>query len=435
MNLGEVTGSALRQQYRDARGDAATRSPRRSAALGLVLAGLALLSVTPVLASPAQAYRLQGTSLATEFLAQPYWLASGTIGGRHVRLQSGLLGFTDAAGAAGTGYCIDAKTHRRHDAVYTDGASLDVSVVAEPRQVRWLLAHAFPNGPALLGDDRRGRARSSSAVQAAIWHFSDGFQLDPAGTPYVDGAYRAAYDLLVRQASAGISTGQARVQVLIAAADPAAQRTAEVTAVVTGDDGGAAPDGTEVVFSAAAGSLAPSPAGGGRPPAAHAVTVRSVSGRAAARLSVGADFSGMVNVAAAAVVTVPPGRVLVGNIRTQRLVQTSWSRETVKGTAGVEFRTPAPAASPPSPTIPPVPSIVPRQTPAPPPATPASAPPAPRPATAPAVPSAGESLVNMPVTGHHQGSAATLAGGLVLLGAGLLLGAFPRVQRRSGQGG
>jgi TQXA domain-containing protein len=443
MRTEQVTGRELRRRYRAARAAREGRSPRRPLAVGLVLAGLALLIATPVLAGTGRAYRLQGTNLATEFVVQPYRLAAGTLDGRHVRLESGLLGFTDGAGTTGSGYCIDARAHRRHDAVYTDGSPLDGSVAGNPRQVRWLLARAFPNGPALLGSDPAGIARSSSVVQAAIWHFSDGFQLDPAGAPYVDTSYRAAYDRLVAAASAGLDPRKVAIRVTLPDAPIAAGRPARAVATLTGADGTVVVDGTEVSFVSSGGWLAPASAGP-RQPGLQRLTVRTVGGQAVAWAGGPAGPGSSLELRASAMLPVPPGRVLVATLPTQRLVETSWGQERVVAQARMTFTAPVspspivasppPVVAAPSPrgTPPASPSATsrPPSRPTPPAAGPVAAPTpviAPRPAPpvvtyAPPAPSAGESIISMPNTGHRRALSPTLAAGLALVGAGLLLG-------------
>jgi TQXA domain-containing protein len=432
--FGEVTGRGLREQCRAAGSEPGSR--RRTAAVALVLGGLALLVTTPVMAASGRVYRLQGTNLATEFVAQPYWLAAGKVDGRHVRLEAGLLGFTDGTGVTSGGYCIDARTHRRHDAVYAEGNPLDAVVVANPRQVRWLLVHGYPNGPALLGSDRHGLARSSSVVQAAIWHYSDGFQLDPAGAPYVDGAYRGAYDLLVREASVGTPAGQAALHVSVTAPASRSARSAVISVLVTADDGTPAPDGSEVVFSTTEGRLSPAAGDGPSATPGQDLRVRSRAGRARALLTVGARFAGVVRVTAAAMLDTLPGRVLVAGVPTQRLVDTGRSREAVQGAATMQFRAPSPPARPPvivpSAPVRPAPSPA-RVTPTPlpslttvaqqavPPTRAAPVQPAPQPTLAPTLPASGDTSVSMPLTGRGSRPPATLALGFLLLGAGVFL--------------
>ncbi len=397
----------------------------------MILAGLGMMMVTPVLAEGAHTYRLQGPSLEGEFVVQPYWLAPGTIDGRHVRLQSGLLGFIDGGGTTGAGYCIDARAHRRHDAVYSEGSTLDGTVVASPRQVGWLLGHAFPNGPALLGDDPRGRARSSSAVQAAIWHFSDGFQLDPAGSPYVDAAYRQAYDQLVAQAGKETTSGHGGVRLVMPAPTVSVGHPAQLTAFVTNDDGTAVADGTEVTFRAAGGRLGAVPGDVPKSDSAGGpFEVRATGGRATVWLATTAEGPARVSVDASVVIPAPPGRILVANLPTQRLVETSWGQETVRTQAVVTFVAPVPPVppSPPGAATPPValkpspPAAVTVVIPTPLPPVPALSPPTPLISKPPALPYRGETVIQMPATGHPARGSLGIALGLILAGAGILVG-------------
>ena len=395
--MSEPTGRELRVRYA-----AGLRRAQRQPSIraGLLFAA-ALLSplVLPALADGAPAYRLQGTSIATEFVNQPYAMAAGTLDGRHVNLQSGLLGFTDGQGVTGTGYCIDARTHRRHDAAYTEGAAITGASVANAGAVLWLLRHAYPNGPALLGGGTAGLARSSSVVQAAIWHFSDGFQLDDAGRPFVDPAYRAAYDGLLTRAAGAAPRGHA----LLTIQGPAegtvrADQAFSVVVHVSTDDGVAAPDGTIVLVSSNAATMAaekgaPAPHGPGNP-----LQVRTSDGRGVVIVGAGPSPGSEISIAARAQLPTPPGRLLVSSVPNQRLVETSWGHEQVQ--AGIHLAviarpSPVPTVAP-RPTVSPTPVTLPR-TPSPPASPPSvTATPGGIPPPTPIVPT----TPGQPMTGH-----------------------------------
>ena len=432
----EITGAGLRRRLALATPRAGRR--RRGLAVGLLLGGLGLLLVTPALAS-GDSFRLQGSDLRTEFVSQPYWAAPGALDGHHVRLEAGLLGFRDGGGITATGYCIDARAHRRHDAVYVDGALLAQADVRNSRQVLWLLGHAFPNGPSPLGTGWAGEARSSSAVQAAIWHFSDDFNLDPAGAPGIDAAYRQAYDTLLQQAATGAVGGSADLTLAVDAPSSGGERGLRLT--LRDADGAAVPDGTEVAVSADM-PLLRAAAGAG---VAGQVRVRTQRGEGRAWISAPPSAARLV-IRAEASLRVAPGRVLVANLPTQRLVETSWGQELVRSQTAVEF---APAATP-SPTAPTVPSEIAassRPTPAAPPTAPPTAvpavsalpssapaqapPPPPGPVAATPLPNSAVSIVTMPVTGRRLGAPLGRAAGLVMCGSGLIagLGWWPTARR------
>lgn len=86
-------------------------------------------------------------------------------------------------------YCIDIRTDIDFDAPYAEGEWTE-SGVANLEHVRWVLAHGYPNATAedLLAEsgadaseewDAAATAKVAYAgTQAAVWHFTDGFELD-----------------------------------------------------------------------------------------------------------------------------------------------------------------------------------------------------------------------------------------------------------------
>ncbi|HEY8744370.1 MAG TPA: thioester domain-containing protein, partial [Chloroflexota bacterium] len=336
-------GTDRTTQLRKAYARASRRGGRRDLwAAGLVAVGLLCLMLVPALAETQHTYRLQGANIATEFVVQPYWLASGSLDGHHFRFESGLIGFTDGQGVPGTGYCIDARTHRQHAASYTDGANLDAAGINNSRQILWLLRNAYPKGPALLGDDPRGLARSSSAVQAAIWYFSDGFQLDPAGAPYVDAAYRGAYDRLIAEANAAPAPAHGHMTLtgpsgIVSINSLPADHGVDVTANVILDDGSTVADGTEVSLSSDDGNLSLPGQAGVPHPASSPLLLRTVAGHVTAHLVVAAAATKHVTISATAELPTAPGKVLNPNVASQRLVETSWGKETASAQVGLDF--------------------------------------------------------------------------------------------------
>ncbi|MGI8608749.1 MAG: thioester domain-containing protein [Candidatus Dormibacteria bacterium] len=429
--------TAMRRRYRWARQAGVRR--RRRTAVAAIAAVFPVLLLGTALAAPGHALRLQGAGIAGEFVAQPYWPVGGTVGGHHVVFEAGLLGFAGDQGPAGTGYCIDLRTHRVHTATYTAGADLEASGAGASPEILWLLQNAYPSGPALLGLDARGRARSSSAVQAAIWHFSDGFQLDRAGAPFVDPALRSAYDSLVAAAVAPHPHAiedlelSAPHRLDIAASSPA------VSVPVTGNlvlGSGESVQAGGVSLWSDSGALA---ADGGQPARhdqAHPLRVPVRNGRFSVRLVVPAA-SRHTTVAADAIVEGARARVLVATEPSQRLVTSVplERRLTVGVTVEVVVhRPPVPvAARPPrpAPTVkpaqgcgacarPPVAVPTPVQQP------PVELPPVARPPMVAAPP-------GLPTTGHDLRPGVGLSLGLTLAGLALLGRSRPR--RRRGKSG
>lgn len=93
----------------------------------------------------------------------------GTLDGKDISPRAGLIG-VDADGDGTTdawAYCIDLAT-RLVGGTYTEG-SWDAATVPELGRIAWVLHH-YPVAPDTPTE-------AAMAVQAAIWHFSDGFEL------------------------------------------------------------------------------------------------------------------------------------------------------------------------------------------------------------------------------------------------------------------
>ncbi|GAB3237509.1 thioester domain-containing protein [Glycomyces halotolerans] len=94
-------------------------------------------------------------------------------------------------------YCIDIRTDLDGESPYAEG-DWDASGVANLEQVRWVLSNGHPNVGAEALLDRSGAAPAPdwdtmdtarvayAGTQAAVWHFTDGFALDP-DAPVIDG--------------------------------------------------------------------------------------------------------------------------------------------------------------------------------------------------------------------------------------------------------
>ncbi|WP_198587160.1 Cys-Gln thioester bond-forming surface protein [Glycomyces xiaoerkulensis] len=112
-------------------------------------------------------------------------------------------------------YCIDIRNDIDHDATYAEG-DWDSSGVPGLEQVRWVLVNGHPNtGAADLleragapvpdqWDDTELTRVAYAGTQAAVWHFTDGFEPydDPVlgGTDAQQDAVTAVYDHLVDNA-------------------------------------------------------------------------------------------------------------------------------------------------------------------------------------------------------------------------------------------
>ena len=113
-------------------------------------------------------------------------------------------------------YCIDIRTDLDFNAPYSEGEWTE-SGVANLENVRWVLSHGHPNATAeeLLAEsgaaapEEWGAAETVrvayAGTQAAVWHFTDGFELDGeepvlGGTDAQRQAVSAVYDYLVGNA-------------------------------------------------------------------------------------------------------------------------------------------------------------------------------------------------------------------------------------------
>ncbi|MCH7230624.1 Cys-Gln thioester bond-forming surface protein [Glycomyces sp. L485] len=86
-------------------------------------------------------------------------------------------------------YCIDIRTDLDQESPYTEG-EWEESGVANLEKVRWVLTNGHPNAaperlfaesgvqPAESWDETEAARVAYAGTQAAVWHFTDGFELD-----------------------------------------------------------------------------------------------------------------------------------------------------------------------------------------------------------------------------------------------------------------
>ncbi|THV42292.1 Cys-Gln thioester bond-forming surface protein [Glycomyces buryatensis] len=122
----------------------------------------------------------------------------GKLDGKRFDVWANVLSLKPHDGGEALGvYCIDIRTALDTDSPYAEG-DWESAEVANLEQVRWVLFNGHPNVAAgdLLaesGAEVDGGWESADtarvayvATQAAVWHFTDGFELD-ADEPVIDG--------------------------------------------------------------------------------------------------------------------------------------------------------------------------------------------------------------------------------------------------------
>lgn len=102
----------------------------------------------------------------------------GTIDGRHIELRAGLFDLKIDGDVDSQAYCIDIHTPIRRGATL-DEIDWDTSGVENLAKVEAILRHYHPNGDGPEGHKITGSDNEKgAATQAAIWHYTDGFDLD-----------------------------------------------------------------------------------------------------------------------------------------------------------------------------------------------------------------------------------------------------------------
>lgn len=168
-----------------------------AAIVGVVLAATTLV----VAASPAAA-----ASTADYTGLGPSATVKGRVGGRDKSATAGIMKMR-IDGRDTLGYCIDI-----HTAIDTrSGRGLveqgwDESTIANLAQVEQILANYYPNGDGpggyrLVGNDDR----KAAGVQAAIWHFTDGFELNTKTGNHADVVKN--YETILRAVADGALQG------------------------------------------------------------------------------------------------------------------------------------------------------------------------------------------------------------------------------------
>lgn len=161
------------------------------------------------------ASRLAGVAAAAAFafgLVNPVSHADGATGsitgtsaGQAITVDgnsewAGIINLTADGGGVVPVYCIDLYTGTTVGVQYAEGTWSDANV-SNLAAVTAVLRHGYPNEtPTNLaveaGLTDATASQAAAATQAAIWHFSDGVNLDPTNDPVIV----AIYDMLVATA-------------------------------------------------------------------------------------------------------------------------------------------------------------------------------------------------------------------------------------------
>ncbi|MCD9624550.1 Cys-Gln thioester bond-forming surface protein [Rhabdothermincola salaria] len=119
----------------------------------------------------------------------------GTWNGQQRTFYAGLIGVdTDNNGSVDAyAYCIDLGTNLANNKTYTEG-TWNQATVPNLGKITWILQNYDPSVPANRTED------VAKAVQAAIWHFSDGFNLDLGNQSGNNQAVRDLYSSILANA-------------------------------------------------------------------------------------------------------------------------------------------------------------------------------------------------------------------------------------------
>jgi TQXA domain-containing protein len=148
------------------------RGRRRTAAV--VAAVAAALGLVVGMASPALAAMAEVVGQARGESGN----LRGSVDDGPTRSYGGGLFDITIDGEPGQAYCIDISTAIGGGATY-DEADWDTSGVENLETVEAILRHYYPNGDGPTGYELQGsNAEKAMGTQAAIWHVTDGFELD-----------------------------------------------------------------------------------------------------------------------------------------------------------------------------------------------------------------------------------------------------------------
>ena len=302
-----------------------TRAVRRTCA---TVAGiLAVLAMIAGLASPALA---ASEATFTDLVPGASATVVGTAGGRLQRPTAGLMGMT-IDGVPGAGYCIDIHTGITAGTSGMPEVDWDTSGVTNLSAVEQILGSYHPAGSGPAGYAITGTvAQRAAATQAAIWHFTDGFEMVPAEN---DPVIAANYDAILRAVTDGVLPGFGEPSVSLAIVPPAETE---------------APQGEPVgpfVVTTTAASVTLTPSAG--------TVVTDASGDPlSGPLTDGSEFwlvrddVGQATVTATADASVRAGRVFFKK-GSQRLILATTVTATVSAEAGASWITP-PTTEPPT---------------------------------------------------------------------------------------
>ncbi len=304
-----------------------SRTRARGRALAILAAIVAVLAVAAALAAPAGA-----ASEATfdDIVDGSYATVRGDLG----TFAAGLMGMT-VDGSSTTGYCIDIGTEIQPGESGLDEVDWDTSGVQNLDTVAGILAAYAPNGTGPAGFEITGSAaQQAAATQAAIWHFTDGFDLTVGDNdPVIEANYAAI--LAAVEAGALPTSGQPDVSLSIT---PPASVEGEAGHLVG-----------PFVVSTTASEVTLTPSAG--------VTVTDASGNPLTGPVVdGTEFfltssaAGAGTVTASAQATVHSGRVFVKE-GSQRLILAAPVEAQIDAQAGGSWTTP-PTTTPPTTTPP-----------------------------------------------------------------------------------
>jgi TQXA domain-containing protein/LPXTG-motif cell wall-anchored protein len=308
-------------------------------------------------------------------------------------LEAGLFDLLIDGEVESQAYCIDINT-QIDDGVGLDEIDWDTSGVANLEIVEAILRHYYPNGDGPEGHQITGdNAQKAAATQAAIWHYTDGYELAPDDN---DPTVVANYDAILAIANELDGFGEPTVTLTIT---PPASTEGSVGDLVG-----------PYVINTSATTVALTPSDG--------VTLHNEDGSPftdevvdGTQVWLMSDTEGGGTITATAAAEVGAGRVFYTQGQ-QRLVLASTVETDATDEARVTYKTPPPTTAPPT-TEPEPTTSVPTTTET----TVVTDTPTTAPTTAPSVPT-GDSGGGLPVTGAQSLLLAAVALVLVVVGAG-----------------
>ncbi|MBN2624399.1 MAG: thioester domain-containing protein [Acidimicrobiales bacterium] len=196
----------------------ALRQGRRRRAAGVVASLAIAAGLVTGLAGPAAADGSQAKFLGG--VSDQIGSVKGSVDGDVRTLDAGLFRLVIDGDVESTGYCIDINTPIDH------GATLDEvpwdEAVENLDKVEAILRHYHPNGDGPDGHKITGTDQQMAmATQAAIWHYTDGFDLDET-EGVNDATVVANYLAILAAVEGGLEGfGEPTVDLSITSPDPA----------------------------------------------------------------------------------------------------------------------------------------------------------------------------------------------------------------------